>query len=126
MAVAIGAAFISVWFTKASNLYAKLEKLWEGLCCPLYLLMYILMSARVIGIFSLIASLMIFVMGITMLKMDRAKTVWRIKLQKAFSSGHGDTDREKKSGKWILFILPMITILREGAFCVILAIPIWY
>lgn len=27
---------------------------------------------------------MIFVMGITMLKMDRAKAKWRIKLQKAF------------------------------------------
>lgn len=27
---------------------------------------------------------MIFVMGITMLKMDRAKTKWRIKLQRAF------------------------------------------
>ena len=36
------------------------------------------------GIFELIAALMIFVMGITMLKMDRAKAKWRVKLQKAF------------------------------------------
>lgn len=37
------------------------------------------------GIFQLIASLMIFVMGVTMLKMDNARTKWRIKLQNAFS-----------------------------------------
>ena len=28
---------------------------------------------------------MIFVMGVTMLKMDRAKAKWRVKLQKAFA-----------------------------------------
>ena len=30
IAVAIGAAFIAVWFTKASDLWAKSEELWEG------------------------------------------------------------------------------------------------
>ena len=30
IALAIGAAFIAVWFTKASNLWAKSEELWEG------------------------------------------------------------------------------------------------
>jgi hypothetical protein len=28
---------------------------------------------------------MIFVMGVTMLKLDRAKATWRVKLQRAFS-----------------------------------------
>ena len=37
------------------------------------------------GIFELIASLIIFVMGVSMLKMDRAKAKWRVKLQKAFA-----------------------------------------
>lgn len=36
------------------------------------------------GIFELIACIMIFVMGVTMLRMDRAKAKWRVKLQKAF------------------------------------------
>jgi high-affinity iron transporter len=93
IAVAIGAAFIAVWFTKASNLWQKSESLWEG-------------------IFELIAALMIFVMGITMLKMDRAKAKWRIKLQNAFDGKH--VDGRTKTGKWVLFILPMITVLREG------------
>ncbi|KAF7348522.1 Iron permease FTR1 [Mycena venus] len=93
LALAIGAAFIAVWFTQASNLWAKSEALWEG-------------------IFELIAAIMIFVMGVTMLKMDRAKAKWRIKLEKAFSGAH--TDGKTRAGRWVLFILPLITVLREG------------
>ncbi|KAJ8087399.1 high-affinity iron permease [Marasmius tenuissimus] len=92
IALAIGAAFIAVWFTRASDLWAKSEELWEG-------------------IFSLIASLMIFVMGVTMLKMERAKIKWQIKLQRAFDT---KGDAEGKTGRWALFILPFITVLREG------------
>ncbi|KDQ22411.1 hypothetical protein PLEOSDRAFT_1068763 [Pleurotus ostreatus PC15] len=93
IALAIGAAFIAVWFTQASDLWAKSEELWEG-------------------VFELIASLMIFVMGITMLKVDRAKTKWRIKLQRAFDGKQ--VDGGAKTGKWALFVLPFITVLREG------------
>jgi len=93
VALAIGAAFIAVWFTQASNLWAKTENLWEG-------------------IFSLVASVIIFVMGITMLKLDRAKVKWRVKLMHAFSGQH--TGRDARTGKWTLFILPFITVLREG------------
>ena len=42
------------------------------------------LTASRTGIFELIACIMIFVMGVTMLKMDRAKAKWRVKLQKAF------------------------------------------
>ncbi|KAF9260543.1 iron permease FTR1 [Marasmius fiardii PR-910] len=94
VALAIGAAFIAVWFTQASNLWAKSEELWEG-------------------IFELIASIMIFGMGLTMLKMDRAKAKWRIKLQRAFDN-RVNADREGKTGRWVLFVLPLITVLREG------------
>ncbi|KAG1900308.1 iron permease FTR1 [Suillus fuscotomentosus] len=93
LSFALGAAFIAVWFTKASNLWVKAENLWEG-------------------VFELIACWMILVMGITMLKLDRAKAKWRIKLQRAFSDQH--VDRGTRTGKWVLFILPMITVLREG------------
>lgn len=37
LAFALGAAFIAVWFTEASNLWAKAELLWEGLYFLLYL-----------------------------------------------------------------------------------------
>ncbi|KAI0360409.1 iron permease FTR1 [Trametes cingulata] len=93
IALAIGAAFIAVWFTQAADLWAKSEELWEG-------------------IFELIASLIIFAMGVSMLKMDRAKAKWRVKLQRAFSGKA--VDKGAKTGKYVLFILPLITVLREG------------
>jgi len=99
LALAIGAAFIAVWFTKAANLWAKSETLWEG-------------------IFELIACIMIFVMGITMLKLDRAKAKWRIKLLNAFDRNR-TVDGSTKTGKWVLFVLPLITVLREGMEAVI-------
>lgn len=95
IALAIGAAFIAVWFTQASDLWSKSEELWEG-------------------IFSLIASIIILVMGITMLKLDRAKTKWRVKLMRAFSAQREKGDREGRAGRWLLFVLPFITVLREG------------
>lgn len=98
IAAGVGAAFIAVWFTQASDLWANTENLWEG-------------------IFSLIASVIIFVMGVTMLKMDRAKAKWRIKLQRAFSGK--EVDRNTRAGKWVLFFLPLITVLREGMEAVI-------
>ena len=38
----------------------------------------------IVGSFSIIASLLIFIMAIGMLKLNRAKAKWRIKLQHAF------------------------------------------
>ncbi|KAA1476162.1 Ftr1 protein [Dentipellis sp. KUC8613] len=93
IALAIGAAFIAVWFTKASNLWQKSEEIWEGT-------------------FELIAAIIIFVMGVTMLKLDRAKTKWRVKLTQAFEGKH--VDGGANAGRWILFFLPLITVLREG------------
>lgn len=98
IAAAIGATFIAIWFTKASDLWKKSEEIWEGS-------------------FSLIASLLIFVMGIGMLKLNRAKAKWRIKLQHAFE-GQGARGGAR-TGKWALFLLPFVTILREGMEAVI-------
>lgn len=96
-----------MWFTQAADLWAKSEELWEG-------------------IFSLIASLIILAMGITMLRLDRAKAAWRVKLTRAFATRTkaaraNQTDeeakkaiREGRTGRWVLFILPFITVLREG------------
>ncbi|KAF6757625.1 iron permease FTR1 [Ephemerocybe angulata] len=93
LALGIGAAFIAVWFTKASNLWEKAEQLWEA-------------------IFNLIAAVLIFVMGVTMLKMDKAKIKWRLKVRRALEGRV--VDSEVKTGKWVLFILPFVTVLREG------------
>lgn len=68
--------FIAVWFTQASNLWAKSENLWEGLYPSSFY--FWVAETRLIrclhpGVFELIAAIMIFVMGISMLKMDRGE-----------------------------------------------------
>lgn len=82
IALAIGAAFIAVWFTQASNLWAKSEALWEGQSRRARTTGT--RAERSTGIFSLVASLIIMIMAVTMLKMDRARAKWRYKLLKAF------------------------------------------
>ncbi|KAG8962839.1 high-affinity iron permease [Tulasnella sp. 425] len=120
VALAIGAAFLAVWFTPVNDLFGANEEIWEGT-------------------FNLIAAILIFVMGLTMLRIDQAKAKWRAKLHKAFitdvanSTTQGPTSRwakwnpfrggrnlsgedkwEMSSGKWALFLLPFITVMREG------------
>jgi high-affinity iron transporter len=72
------------------------------------------------------------IMAITMLKMDRAKAKWRLKLQKAFEGKsesaesqpysiftehrNPEGDGSARTERWILFFLPFITVLREGTF----------
>ncbi|KAL5482857.1 FTR1_1 [Sanghuangporus weigelae] len=95
IALAIGAAFIAVFFTQASDLWSQTEELWEG-------------------IFSLIASLIILAMGLTMLKLDRARAKWRVKLQRAFEKSRQKKDKDGRAGRFVLFVLPFITVMREG------------
>ncbi|CAE6430978.1 Plasma membrane iron permease [Saccharomyces cerevisiae S288c] [Rhizoctonia solani] len=97
LALMIGAAFIAVWFIKVVDLFSAAEEIWEG-------------------VFSLIASILILVMGLAMLRMDRAKTKWRQKLSHAFASkdGNSDEDQSGKAGIRMLFMLPFVTVLREG------------
>lgn len=68
-------------------------------------------------------------MGIAFLKMDRARIKWRLKLAAAFEKSQskasayhraedgtlaGEDGKEGKGGKWALFVLPFVTVLREG------------
>jgi hypothetical protein len=100
IALCIGAAFIAVFFTTLSDLWSKSEEIWEG-------------------VFSIIACIIIYVMGLTMLRIDRSKLKWKKKLSGAFDKKVETdlTDKERKearSSKWTLFALPMVTVLREG------------
>ncbi|KAL8286872.1 hypothetical protein RQP46_003878 [Phenoliferia psychrophenolica] len=100
IALCIGAAFIAVFFTTLNDIWGKTEEIWEGT-------------------FSLIACFIILVMGLTMLRIDRSKVKWQQKLEGAFDKKVEVDEttverKEGKSGKWALFLLPMITVLREG------------
>lgn len=99
VALCIGAAFIAVFFTTLNDLWSKSEEIWEG-------------------VFSLVACIIILMMALTMLRIDRSKIKWRAKLAGAFDNKveikSKKDQREAKSSKWTLFLLPMITVLREG------------
>ncbi|PRP75519.1 high-affinity iron permease CaFTR1 [Planoprotostelium fungivorum] len=115
IALMIGAVFITVWYTVASNWWSKAEDLWEG--C-----------------FSIVACLLITVMSLAMLRVGRLQEKWRVKLTKAFPADEIDdfeqesrtsalkrffrtqfrSNRGSGKGRWALFLLPMVTVLREG------------
>ncbi|KAG8808438.1 high-affinity iron permease [Serendipita sp. 399] len=100
VALAIGAAFIAIWFTQVRDLFGANEEIWEG-------------------VFNLVAAILIFIMGLTMLRIDTAKSRWRRKIESAFvakaSQRLTETDkREGRGVKFILFTLPFITVMREG------------
>ncbi|KIR38829.1 high-affinity iron permease CaFTR1 [Cryptococcus deuterogattii 99/473] len=80
------------------------------------------------GVFSVIAAGIIYVMATAFLKMDRSRIKWRLKLAAAFDQSQAKmlalekmseherklAKQEGRSGKWALFLLPFITLLREG------------
>ncbi|KAG0201350.1 hypothetical protein BGX28_005800 [Mortierella sp. GBA30] len=94
ISLAIGAAFIVVWNLYATNLWAASEGIW-------------------VGCFSLVAVFMITVMGIAMLRTNQMQQKWKSKLAKAMDdeNAHG---LGNQSRKYALFLLPLVTVLREG------------
>jgi high-affinity iron transporter len=104
----IGGVFIGVFYGLGKDIWAKSEDLWEG-------------------IFYLIATLIITIMGLALLRINKTKEKWKVKIaqaliDKAKSHGkHGSTS--SRLGAWsrryALFILPFITTLREGVEAVV-------
>ncbi|KAF9351154.1 hypothetical protein BGX26_010780 [Mortierella sp. AD094] len=94
VSLAIGAAFIVIWDVYGKNLWAASEGIW-------------------VGCFSLIAVLMITVMGVAMLRTNEMHEKWKNKLAKAMNdeNAHG---LGNQSRKYALFLLPLVTVLREG------------
>lgn len=93
----LGCAFIGAFYSLGKDIWASSEDLWEGIFC-------------------IIATVLISLMGIAMLRINKMKEKWRVKLAQAL------VKKEKKGrfslGQWAkkyaLFILPFITCLREG------------
>ncbi|KAF9318565.1 hypothetical protein BG003_011002 [Podila horticola] len=91
----IGGAFIAVWNSLAKNVFQAHEELWEGS-------------------FALIACVMITIMALAMLKSQDMQEKWRGKLSQSMDNIDKDQTLTKRSGKYALLILPLITVLREG------------
>ncbi|KAK2865189.1 hypothetical protein FQN49_003820 [Arthroderma sp. PD_2] len=100
--IVIGCALIGVFYSLGRNEWSKAEILWEG-------------------VFAVIASLIITLMGAALLRISKLQAKWRVKLAKALESKSDDSRRGLFWGrfkiwceKYALFILPFITVLREG------------
>lgn len=94
----LGGAFIGTFYSLGKDIWSKSEDLWEGIFC-------------------IIATVLISLMGLAMLRINKMKEKWRVKLAQAlvkepkgrrrFGLGH-------LTKKYAMFILPFITTLREG------------
>ncbi|KAF8747799.1 Iron permease FTR1 family [Rhizoctonia solani] len=87
LALVIGAAFVAVWFIKVVDLFSAAEEIWEG-------------------VFSLIAYV----------TYGSCQDKWRRKLSHAFAAkGQNPSDDQSgRAGVRMLFMLPFVTVLREG------------
>ncbi|KAJ0166350.1 Plasma membrane iron permease [Colletotrichum tanaceti] len=70
------------------------------------------------GAFSLVAAIIITIMGAALLRIGKMQEKWRVKLAKAMESpvktGVGRGWLKHFAEKYAMFILPFITVLREG------------
>ncbi|KAH3660317.1 hypothetical protein OGAPHI_006903 [Ogataea philodendri] len=95
----LGCAFIGAYYSLQNDIWSKSEDLWEG-------------------IFSLIATILISIMGIAMLRVNKMQAKWRVKIARALIEPPASKAERFKFGyivkKYAMFILPFITCLREG------------
>ncbi|KAM5351925.1 hypothetical protein ACJ41O_004648 [Fusarium nematophilum] len=94
----VAAALIGVFYTVGSNSWETNEYYYEGAFC-------------------LFASLIISVMGAALLRIGKMQEKWRVKLAKAIESPLKAGSKgwfKKFVEKYAMFVLPFITVLREG------------
>lgn len=95
----LGCAFIGAFYSLKNDIWSKSEDIWEGVFC-------------------IIATILISLMGIAMLRVNKMKEKWRVKLAQALIKEPSKRSDRFKIGyltrKYCMFILPFITCLREG------------
>lgn len=102
----IGAGMIGAFYGLGSNTWSATEKIWQG-------------------VFALLASIIISIMGAALLRVSKMQEKWRLKLSAALESKQADQQgtwgaRLKRfMEKYAMFMLPCITILREGVEAVV-------
>jgi high-affinity iron transporter len=100
----IGGIFIGVFYGLGSDLWSKSEDLWEG-------------------IFYLIATIIISIMGLALLRINKTKEKWRVKIAQALAARANQDKSVGRFSNWskryVMFVLPLITTLREGVEAVV-------
>lgn len=97
----IGGGFIGAYYSLGVNHFSSAEDLWEG-------------------IFSLLATVIITIMGAALLRVSKLQDKWRVKLLHALETDDNKHGRVKRwTRKYFMFWLPFVTVLREGLEAVI-------
>lgn len=96
----IGCGLIGAFYGLGTDKWAGAEYIWEG-------------------VFAILASVVITIMGAALLRVSKLQEKWRLKLAKALEAkdnAHGKFGHRMKAWgeKYAMFILPFITVLREG------------
>lgn len=107
LCIIIGGGLIGAFYGLGKDRWSGTEDIWEGS-------------------FSIVATVIITIVGAALLRVSKLQDKWRVKLAKALEA----KDSTKKRGslgtrfktwceKYAMFILPFVTVLREGLEAVI-------
>jgi high-affinity iron transporter len=95
----ICAGLIGAFYTAGRNAFEAAENVWEG-------------------VFALVASTIITVMGAALLRVSKLQDKWRVKISKVLESDSAPLPVRGRMKRWAekyaMFLLPFITVLREG------------
>ncbi|KAI9884849.1 MAG: hypothetical protein M1823_003376 [Watsoniomyces obsoletus] len=99
---AIGGGMIGAFYGLKRNSWAGSELVWEGA-------------------FSLVAAVIITLMGAALLRVSKMRGKWRTKLGKLFDVSHETKESRLKrwTKRYAMFLLPFFTVLREGVEAII-------
>ncbi|EQL01573.1 Iron permease FTR1 [Ophiocordyceps sinensis CO18] len=98
LCMVVAGAIIGVFYTVRLNSWEANENYYEGAFC-------------------LLASVIITIMGAALLRIGKMQDKWRLKLARAVETPRGTHTRHswaRFAKKYAMFVLPFITVLREG------------
>jgi high-affinity iron transporter len=102
--IVISSAIIGVFYGLGKNQWSAVEYYWEGA-------------------FALFAAIIITIMGGALLRVSKMQDKWRVKLAKAVEGSPIQFAKNRSFKRWCeryaMFVLPCITVLREGLEAVI-------
>ncbi|CCU82447.1 plasma membrane iron permease [Blumeria hordei DH14] len=103
--IIIGSGLIGAFYTLGNNSWEKYEYIYEGS-------------------FAIVSSLIISILGAALLRVSKMQGKWRIKLAKVLEDRALTVEGKRASikrwfGQYVLFMVPFVTIMREGLEAVI-------
>lgn len=99
--IIIGAGLIGAFYGFGKDHFAGTEDIWEG-------------------VFGILAAIIITLMGAALLRVSKLQDKWRVKIAKALEKndqklkGSAGSRFKQWCEKYAMFLLPFITVLREG------------